>query len=228
MRYEGRTLRETLAGEYVLGTLRGAARRRFEALAAARPTWRREIAFWEERLGPLAESLRPVEPPARVWSAIEARIHGRTGRTLRWWQTLAGVSSALAIALVAWIGLRQEPLPAPAQVVVLVDQSARPGWVAQLDRDADGRGLLRVAVQPALAPQAGRAFELWMLPAGGAAPVSLGLLPQRDAGRIELTPARLALLLESGALAVSLEPEGGSPTGQPTGPVLYQGRLTVL
>ncbi|MDE2037235.1 MAG: anti-sigma factor, partial [Pseudomonas sp.] len=68
---------------------------------------------------------------------------------------------------------------------------------------------------------------LWAIPAGGK-PISLGLLPVSGNGRIQLSKEHQALLTAPLTLAVSLEPQGGSPTGQPTGPVLYQGQLASL
>ena len=67
---------------------------------------------------------------------------------------------------------------------------------------------------------AGKSHELWALPEGGGAPVSLGLLPQAGEQHRVLTAAQRAALAGSKQIAVSLEPEGGSPTGAPTGPVL--------
>ncbi len=72
---------------------------------------------------------------------------------------------------------------------------------------------------------AGRAHELWALPANGGAPVSLGLMPHTGAERRTLTAAQRAELASAKQLAVSLEPSGGSPTGAPTGPVLLVAAL---
>jgi anti-sigma-K factor RskA len=66
---------------------------------------------------------------------------------------------------------------------------------------------------------AGKTHELWALPEGGA-PVSLGVLPHTGERRVILTAAQRAALSNSKQIAVSLEPDGGSPTGAPTGPVL--------
>ena len=55
-----------------------------------------------------------------------------------------------------------------------------------------------------------------LLPTGGAPPVSLGLIPATGNAALPLSAQALAVLAQSSALAVSLEPAGGSPTGQPT------------
>ena len=72
-----------------------------------------------------------------------------------------------------------------------------------------------------------RSLEMWVIPSDGK-PVSLGVVPAGGDGEIRLSRAQKALIGESITLAISLEPEGGSPTGRPTGPVLYQGVLTAL
>jgi anti-sigma-K factor RskA len=90
--------------------------------------------------------------------------------------------------------------------------------------NADGGALVTRPVQP-VALQADRVLELWSVPPQGA-PRSLGLISAQ--GVTVLPRERLPrTLLEGGteALAVSVEPPGGSPTGTPTGPVVYAGKL---
>ena len=65
---------ERLAAEYVMGTLQGAARRRFEALLPAHPALQRAVRSWQERLMPLTGVLPEQQPPAAVWRAIEQRL----------------------------------------------------------------------------------------------------------------------------------------------------------
>src|SRR5688500_17243782 len=76
MDYGRPSLADALAADYVLGTLRGAARRRFEALLPAHPTLRAATQAWQDRLLPLTAAIDPVAPPARVWQAISSRIDG--------------------------------------------------------------------------------------------------------------------------------------------------------
>ena len=75
------------------------------------------------------------------------------------------------------------------------------------------------AVAPASVPD-GRDLELWLLPPGAQRPTSLGVLP--SGGKLVVPGAPLP---DGSQLLVSLEPRGGSPTGQPTGQVLYGGTL---
>ena len=132
-------------------------------------------------------------------------------------------SVAAIVFAIALVTVQQPAIVAP-QVAVLNDQQGRAGWLVRFAPGQMGRPEIRVLVEGA-APIPDRVFELWALPGAGAAPVSLGLLPaQGDA--VLPVPEQVRSILERGAaLAVSVEPPGGSPTGQPTGPVLYQGKL---
>lgn len=219
---------DRLASEYVLGTLQGPARRRFEHLLTAHPALRGAVAQWQLRLAPLADSVAPVAPPARVWSGIEARLFPVDAATAppRWWRrlgvwrALSGMATAAVVALVV-IG-QQPPAAAPPIVVLLaanpqVAQPLQSRFVASLS--ADGRALvLRPVDAPPLTAQ--QALELWAVPGSGA-PRSLGLV--RADGATTLLRARL--LSDTAAFAVSVEPAGGSPTGAPTGPIVSLGKL---
>jgi anti-sigma-K factor RskA len=81
---------------------------------------------------------------------------------------------------------------------------------------------------PALLTNDPRSYELWLIPTGDARPRSLGLIQPGQPIRLDI-PADLAgRITPDATLAVSLEPPGGSPTGQPTGPVIANGKLTNL
>ncbi len=214
-----------LAAEYVLGTLRGRARERFERLARTDRALTDAVRTWEERLLPLAEQLPPIAPPARVWAAILARIRGApAARASIWsslglWRALAFASLATVVALAVVLLKPLPEAPEGALVVVLAGTDAKPVLVASADRL--GRTL---SVKPVARVElaADRALELWMLPDGGN-PRSLGLISATGVVRVALSGPADQALRNIPALAVSLEPRGGSPTGQPTGPVLYSG-----
>ena len=214
-----------LAAEYVLGTLRGRARERFERLARTDRALNDAVRTWEERLLPLAEQLPPIAPPARVWAAILARIRGApAARASIWsslglWRALAFASLATVVALAVVLLKPLPEAPEGALVVVLAGTDAKPALVASADRL--GRTL---SVKPVARVElaADRALELWMLPDGGN-PRSLGLISATGVVRVALSGPADQALRNIPALAVSLEPRGGSPTGQPTGPVLYSG-----
>jgi anti-sigma-K factor RskA len=227
---------EALAGEYVLGTLRGRARTRFERLVRTERRIADAVHAWEERLVPLAESVPPLVPPARVWTAILSRIHGTaatsrtpsaTGLGLRWWRGLALASVAVAFALAIALFQATSERVQGSIIIVLAGQDAKPALLVAADRSSHYLSLKALAP---LAVADDRALELWMLPDQGN-PRSLGLVSAvAPAGiaRIALPATADQALQNIPALAVSLEPKGGSPTGLPTGPVLYSGPVQRL
>lgn len=221
MKHDQPQLIDALAAEYVLGTLRGAARRRFERWMGAEWHVASRVRAWEVRLMPLALRLPPLEPSAHLWQRIEARIAAqapRTGRTRPALRALAAVLVLCALFVGVYV-VWQVTQPPPLQPIATIQSEKGPA-VWSIELDATQQRLRAVALAGA-APRAGHSFELWALPPNKAAPVSLGVLP--DAGQLErrLSDAQRAALAGATQLAVSLEPPGGSPTGAPTGPVLY-------
>jgi anti-sigma-K factor RskA len=234
MNYDDPRLRALLAGEYVLGTLRGRARRRFERLLLDEPALRRLVEDWEMKLNLLAESIPPVKPPERVWRAIQARIAPARTEAPGWWNRLALWRALAAAALLAGVvlGIQLARPPAletpPARVAVLTGTQGQPAWLlALVAKPGEGASLRFTALQPqVLGPD--QSLELWLIPGGEGAPVSAGLLPPSGSGTQPLPAAAWHALGRAQAVAVSLEPKGGSPTGAPTGPVLFQGVLMTL
>lgn len=222
MKSANRELVDRLAAEYVLGTLRGRARRRFERWLVS-PQVGDIVKGWEERLAGLEPRLNQVTPPATVWRGIESRLAvGGRKPTTRW---LAIAASLLFFAVIGFYALRQPPTLVATQKAVIQENPQTIYWHVELFGDNQE---LAVHVQTSHALEAGKALELWVLPAPGVnqgQPVSLGLLPASGAERRALTPAQRAALAGARQLAVSLEPAGGSPTGLPTGPVLHVASL---
>ncbi|OZI25994.1 hypothetical protein CAL26_01150 [Bordetella genomosp. 9] len=223
MNYRGEEIRHRLAADYVSGGMRGGARRRFEALVAADANWRRILRDWENEIYPLAWSLKPVAPPARVWRAIRTRIRGRQPATSWGWSGLYSwrlLSAALALVLVAGVALYplQVNRSARAQLLAVLQS---PQTQALLVVRADPSGVLHVRTLGDLRALAGdRVLELWALPPGGQ-PQSLGLVAP---GGLTSLPAPEGLRNVPN-LAVSLEPPGGAPNGQPTGPIIMTGEV---
>nr|MBA3696568.1 anti-sigma factor [Methylotenera sp.] len=102
-----------------------------------------------------------------------------------------------------------------------------PGWMLALAKNKAGKPEMRVTALASLKPQASKSFELWILPPDKSAPISLGVLPQQGNQQVVVSE-KTATLLADGGLAVTLEPVGGSPTGGPTGAVVYQGKLAEI
>jgi len=236
MDYARPALIDSLAAQYVAGTLRGPARRRFEALLRGHPALRSAVADWHARLMPLTAVIAPVAPPARTWQAIERRLWPKASAAMAppWWQRLTLWRAASAGASLAALGLALllvNPGPDAPPLVVVLQGTGADGSVAATGASfvasvsGDGRQLVTRPIQP-VALQVDRALELWAVPPQGA-PRSLGLISASGVTvvRRDRLPAALLDRRQTAALAVSVEPPGGSPTGAPTGPVVYAGKL---
>jgi anti-sigma-K factor RskA len=213
---------DLVAAEYVLGTLTGAARRRFERQLARDPFAARRVRAWEDRFAPLALRLTPVAPGPGVWAAIARRTGDDAGGRAGRWRRLAAVLALLAVLGFGWAIWDELRPREPQATALLASETGAALWHVALA--ADGDSLEIEAVGDFSIPDE-RARELWALPTD-AAPVSLGLMPV--SGRVQLVlddRQRTALALAAN-IAVSDEPAGGSPTGAPTGAVLYVAPLT--
>lgn len=239
MKIEEAKLKQVLAAEYVLGTLRGGARRRFLGLLKTRTDLQAEVRYWESRLAALQAGFKPEAPRAVVWAEIDRRINavtitplkpataGSTG-ALQFWRAWAGVATA-ASAILALALYRQANLPPPAPQIVRVEVPvAQPlPYVAMLQPEgADAkwmvsvspeRKLIKVAATGGYSLPSSECLELWVIGDDGK-PSSLGVLPMDGEGQMAM-PRGLNMPAKP-VLAVSKEPIGGSPTGLPTGPVI--------
>jgi anti-sigma-K factor RskA len=217
---------DALCGEYLLGALRGAARRRFERARREEPRVAARLRHWEGTFTPRYTAMIEVAPPARAWKRLArelelSRYRPRWHRRPGFWRNWA---VAATFALAAAVGLRTiDPdagLAPPAQAIArLSGEGMAPPVTAFLS--ADRRALELRAARPVIAGPA-QSYELWLLPAGGGPPVSLAVLGALDA-RFALPPERFARLRSGARLAVSVEPAGGSPSGAPTGAVILIG-----
>jgi anti-sigma-K factor RskA len=223
MNYEQAELLDRLAAEYTLGTLRGRARRRFERLCAESVTARGAVYRWEDHWSALSRTVPPVEPSPQVWAAVSRRLFGDEAtvgsapRVRRWraWQ-LAAAAGLVAVALIVGLIMRQAPPPLQT-LADLGTETAHPVW--RLERRLPLTALT-IQVIGTVPEAAGRSYELWALPRGGGAPVSLGLLPAAGSAERTLSERQRTALLAADKVAVSVEPAGGSPTGSPTGPIV--------
>jgi anti-sigma-K factor RskA len=242
MKYQNAKLRRMLAAEYVLGLLRGPARRRFEKLAAQDAGLLAEQRFWEIRLAELGQTVAPVEPPEKVWIGLSHRIGlvdpakvvplrkpAAEPRAASPWRVGAGIAAAIAVVFGVAITQRVKPVTSapppvaqtappvvsvPTYVALLKMPDSSMQWTVSLNTAAGRMSVNASGEVPAAV--SGHSVELWWISPSG--PVALGVLPVSGSGVMPL-PKELADA--SGVtLAVSLEPQGGSPTGQPTGPVL--------
>jgi anti-sigma-K factor RskA len=230
MNYKNPRLREMLAGEYALGTLRGIARRRFETLLRNDAGLRRTLAQWEEQLAPLSDLIDPVTPPGTVWRGIQNRI-ARPQPTprgawdsLAFWRGMGIIAASLAFGLLLYVGIALQGERATQYVAILSDKNGAPMVLVQAKPSARDV-TVRILTQPAVA--ADKALELWAVPKEGN-PRSLGMIGPARATTLPVSEEIARALQAYPALAISVEPRGGSPTGLPTGPVISSGPLVQL
>lgn len=223
MKYDDQNLRELLAGEYVLGLLRGGARRRFERLLIEDARLRAELVAWEEKFSAWNRSLRPLTPPPSVWRRLQVRIKAESKpvRTPRWKAGWSGAVAATAIVLfVIGIFLGRSvlaPSPPPAYLAVMSTAQGQPRWLITVHPQTRRVDMKALATNT---PPPGKSYELWMLPGSGK-PVAMGLMNTSGSASEIVSADIIAAMVGAKGLAISIEPEGGSPTGQPTGPVVY-------
>ena len=233
--------RSASAGEYVLGTLDRESRERFEQSLQPDRALQAEVYAWQDRLLGLAVKVAPLEPSSATWLAIEARLQPVLKPTetapvdeaandplwqrLRRWP-FSGVLAVAASMLLATVLLLRIPTDSDASRYLAVlqapaDQSA--GWIVE----ATAGGALRlVPIAGSLPVPPGKTLQFWTKAEGAAAPTSLGLV---TAGQVTEVPAKQLPTLEARQLfELTLEPEGGSPIGRPTGPIVYVGRTVLL
>jgi len=207
---------EALAAEYVLGTLRGGAKLRFQRRLKNEPALAVYVARWLNLLNGMESQLKPVTPPETVWKRIalslpESRRPKRYRPMLPW---LAAASLLVAV-LIYSVAFRA---PALTPLAVLSSDQHQGQWIVSVSSTHDR---IQLAPLHIAGINPGKSFELWAIPAGQS-PVSLGVIKERASSNITIAEQRF---LTNATLAVSLEPKGGSPTGQPTGPVLYSAKI---
>ena len=220
---------DLLAAELALGVLADAERRAAEQRAAREPSFATMVTAWQERFAPWAAEIAEVPAPPQVWERIAATLPAQK-QTAGWWQSLAfwrGLSLATGALAAACLGaliyLGNAPQPQKAMLMAAMDGDGRRHFVATVDPRTHS-----VAVMPAsYVADATREPQLWLIPADGK-PRPLGMLRADRAVTLTMPEALAAMTATNVVLAISLEPPGGSPTGQPTGPVIATGKLTTL
>jgi anti-sigma-K factor RskA len=223
--------RSHLAAEYVLGVLDAAQRRDVELRIARDRAFAREVAAWQLHLAPLADEIEPVDPPRYVWRRIDAALFEPKRRgwldDVVFWRWLTAGAGAVAAAALAFALVTSRPPTAPAVVAPMVAainlDDGRPAFLATIDLS---RGTMLVLPVSAVIP-ADKAAELWLIPPGGT-PHSLGVVDVSHPVSVTIPPALRNAVTLKAAMAISVEPPGGSPTGQPTGPVIAKGAISSI
>lgn len=239
---------EARAAEYALGLLDGAERRAFEAELARDPALARAVVDWQARLASLAETeVEGVTPPARLEAAIMDRLFDTAptpSRAPLWervafWRGVSALSGAVAAVAVGVAVLPVVERPGAPPEVDKPAEGIPPGTILMTHLlPIEGSGLgLAVTREPGGAlqvlrvaggPSGGRAQEVWLVLDETTPPISLGLLGDDPLTILTPSPEVAAQFGVGAALAISDEPLGGSPTGQPTGAILALGALVAL
>ena len=228
-------LLDALCGEYLLGTLRGAARRRFERALRDEPRVAQRLRHFQGIFTPRYSTMSEEQPSERVWSRLQRELGLERYRRAPWYRSsafrlgwAAAAVAALALGIALYVLRPSQDLPVPPEasrphpIARLAGKEDMPQIIALLSRD--GLTLELRAALPAPPPGPSKSYELWLLPAGGGAPVSISVLGNLSA-RFALPPTLVGQLGAGAKLAVSVEPAGGSPTGAPTGPVILVGEI---
>jgi anti-sigma-K factor RskA len=236
---------DLLAAEYALGVLDLEERRAAEARSQADPQFAEEVYAWTARLQSLALEVPEETPSPDLWRRIEAATlpapspelpaaaNDPEARGPGLWRAFALAASAVAAAALLYIGL-QGRLPGPGAPTA----PGGPTLVATLALKESGAAALTVAYDPArstiyAAPDSdfsipkARSAELWLIPKDGK-PRAVGVIDPSKPASMPMPEAFRPLAAPSAVLALSIEPQGGSPTGQPTGPVVATGALSAV
>lgn len=219
-----------LAGEYVLGVLDGAERDAFERRAARDKSLREHIAYWQNRFADLDRGVTPRDVPPALWSKIENALGGkyveqqagpsfseRLWESLGFWRGASFAGAAATLLLAISVGLLAgRATPQPQIVAVMLTPDGVPGAIAEVFHDG------RISIVPIhdFPVPKGKTLQVWTLYDKDKGPISVGLIERTRHALFHRSdlPAGQQQLYE-----ITLEPEGGSPTNRPTGPVLVKG-----
>lgn len=229
---------ERLAAEYVLGTLKGGARRRFETWISQHAVIRRSVAEWQDRVQPLAQFSPAVPVSPNVWRRIEQQLGWHANEKSAWqkildsvafWRNLGMVSSVAAALMLVLVLQKPADVMAPVTSYVATLSNDQAQTVAVVTADASRRQLM-VKLIGGQTLTSEQSLQLWAVPKKGN-PVSMGVLALERAANGQLvmplpdnvSPDSIPLL------AISLEPKGGSrnPNG-PSGPIVSKGAWVSL
>ncbi|MDO8388159.1 MAG: anti-sigma factor [Polaromonas sp.] len=244
---------EQLAASYALGTLRGGARRRFEALARTHAPVRAAALIWQGRMASVAELQPQAAPSPAVWKRIENLVNAdRQAKAMQaarqappaaagggWWASLglwrgatAAGAMAAVVAVVTGLNLNTALDGQVQELSARLAATPEIQYVAVLADDKSAPSVL-VTYDP-------KHSQLQLKHVGqfhpspdkslqlwalpqAGGPKSLGVLGE---GTVVRLPAGSDAVNQVPALAISLEPKGGVPAGSgPSGPVLFKGAL---
>lgn len=227
---------QTLAGEYVLGTLTAEQRADVQQRLAHDRALRNAVDGWEARFLTLTQLVEPQKPSIRLWSRIERSldevntVHTSTlgSRTkpstrlwssVRLWRGLTAAGLAASLVLATLLATQVTTNPAPAYLVVLVaPQDKAPGWVVQASQSDE---IQLIPLSETNVPE-DKALQFWTKADDWKGPVSLGLVKPGQVLKVSLD--KLPALQPNQLFELTLEKSTGSSIGKPTGPIQFIGR----
>jgi anti-sigma-K factor RskA len=233
--------RSGLAAEHALRLLEGDDLAEAQRLERVDPNFAAAVAALQARLAPLFDEVAEATPEGSVWQRIRTSIGAANdnvailNRKLRLWRGFGIAASAVAASLALFLGFAgigfegapERPAPQAAQrerAPVLVATLASDDADASLSVTYDGERSIMLVSPGRLNGVPRRDHELWIIPAGRQ-PISLGLVRAGEPQRLPVRPDLTQHFQQRAAIALSVEPAGGSPTGAPTGPVIASGEL---
>ena len=154
MNYEDPELINRLSAEYVLGTLRGRARQRFQRLMLSSPQVREATWQWEQQLNQIGSAITAVPPDAKVWQRISQRIDPDGSQVAepektepekaepvqlfpalaRLWQGIAITAVAASLVLAVTL-LQPRVAPESEQVALVQNEQQQVLWLIDVSRE---------------------------------------------------------------------------------------------
>jgi anti-sigma-K factor RskA len=221
LRYQNPDLQALLAGEYVLGSLHGQARRRFETLMLADPALRHQVQQWAQQLEPLNEELEAVTPPARVWTSIEQQIGTEKSpfwNNLAFWRPLGMVAAAASLVLALLVGIPLYQSPAPERIAFVTDAEDQPVWLVSATPRSRN---LRIKTLKPMSMPAGEVCVLWLVWNDGATQ-GVAVLPDNTGETSVALPKNMKRDPHKAKLVVTVE-SGDDAVTNMQGEVMFKG-----
>tara|TARA_R110002020_G_scaffold3766_34_gene16694 strand:+ start:3168 stop:3887 length:720 start_codon:yes stop_codon:yes gene_type:complete len=229
--FEGRN---ALVAEYVLGLLSTSEHERVGRLIENDQDLRAERDFWVSRFAALNAEYEETPVPRHLYAAIEARAFGDVVRNrplagfwenLMVWRAIAAGAMAVAVVAVGANLIRPatDVSSLTTQLVAALEEEGSPVKFVAL---YDGSGNVRLtALSGEAVPD--KDFELWAIQ-GGNNPISMGIIPVNERSAVSIAPEVMQGWGEGSVLAITLEQKGGSPDGNPHGPIVAKGAVTKI
>jgi anti-sigma-K factor RskA len=224
-----------LAAEYVLGTLNREERLAVEGRLGSDRALQTAVDAWQRRLTPLADTVAPVAPPPNLYNKVRAQIglsahvislKAREQQLMKRgnrWRNATAAMTAMAASLAGLVTIREQyHNDMPTQfVAVLQSGEDKPAFLMTVDTRTHNCVITAVKAPK----QADKSYQVWMVHDKMPKPKSLGVMSEGEMNVMPMAPGPETDLFMNASFAVSLEPEGGSPSDGPTGPVLFSGKL---